>query len=303
MRNRSCLAPLAVSTLAVVAACTDENQLIPVMDGTFVAPVADFDPALDAALWDDGVQSTVVVAQAVAQTSAVVVTPTPALPRPLGPLFASMGVSIPSSCVPAVAFVDNDHDGIPATYTATFNCIGTSRVTGRVSITDSNDNSPLGGLTVTFDNFIIAPTTTVPSGRTFNGTLALTPQGGLSFKVTQDLTTTFPSQDPSTPNLQGQYASKETAIYTGESASDPFAAGTAVLDGSGNLAATFNGNQEKRDIARSTKTSLHWNRACRTQIPSSPGYDSGTLQYAIDGDGKLLLVYSGCTEPTRAVTQ
>ena len=102
--------------------------------------MAAFDPVLDAAMWDDTSYDAVVVTPVVAQVTAVPTTPR--LPRPVGPLLASFGAVIPSSCIPAVTFTDVDQDGIPASYDATFNCVGvpagTSRVTGRVTIADND---------------------------------------------------------------------------------------------------------------------------------------------------------------------
>jgi hypothetical protein len=299
---------VGVPLLAVLASCTNEPVFVPVVDGTFVVPVAEFDPALDAALWDDTVYDSIVVKTVVAQVTAV---PSVArLPRPLGALFASLGAVVPSSCIPLVSFADADADGIPASYDATFNCLGvpagTARVTGRVAITDTNDASPTGGLTVTFSSFVIAIGTTSGAvvARTLNGKISLAPTLGGKFFVQQDLTTTFPSADPSTPQLLDVYVSKETATYTPDAGTtDPFSSGTANLDGDGQFTATFNGDQKTKDIARSTNPNLHWNRSCRTQFHGSSGYDSGTLIYDIDGPGKLALLFSGCVTPTQVTNQ
>src|SRR5262249_2298922 len=154
-----------------------------------------------------------------------------------------------------VAFTDNDQDGIPLFYSATFNCMGSTRVTGRVAIADANDDSPTGGLTVTFSNFLVGTVSTsgLVLARTFNGSMGLTPNSNGTFAVQQDLTITFPSADPATPLLLSTYESKENATYTPEpGAADPFSSGTAHLDGSGNMTATFNGKQENRGISRSS---------------------------------------------------
>jgi len=307
MRQRSWLGALGVLFLASFGACTNEPVFnAAVIDGNFVAPVADFDPVLDAAMWDDTSYDAVVVTTAVAQVTAV-----PAanrLPRPIGPLLASFGAVIPSSCIPAVTFTDGDQDGIPASYTATFNCLGvpagTSRVTGRVTITDNDDSSATAGLTVAFSSFVIAAATSggVVVGRTFEGTMALAPGPGGTFTVTQNLTTTFPSADVSTVQLLDTYVSQENASYTPDpGAVDPFSSGTVNLGGTGKLTATFNGDQQHKDISRSSNPLLHWNSACRTQVKGSIGYDSGTLIYSIGGDGKLDLLFSGCVAPVRAV--
>jgi hypothetical protein len=306
MRRRSWLDAVGALSLAAIGACTNEPVFTPVVTGDFVAPVAAFDPVIDAAMWDDTNYDTVAVTTVVAQVAAVPASPR--LPRPLGALFTSLGAVVPSSCVPAVTFVDNDQDGIPASYTATFNCPGgtanTARVTGRVSITDLNDNSPTGGLTVTFNSFVIS--VTVAAGavvpRTFDGTVTLTP-GANVFNVVQNLTTIVPSADPATPQLLDTYVSTETATYTPDPGlADPFSSGTAALDGSGKFTATFNGDNTTKDITRSTDPNLHWNRSCRTTVRGSIGYDAGTLSYKFD-DSKRVLLFSGCGAPVEAISQ
>jgi len=308
MRQGSWLGRTGVLLLTGLASCANEPVFAVVMDGTFVAPVADFDPALDAALWDDTVDDSAVLASVVAEGA--VVSTSHLLPRPLGPLLASLGAVVPASCIPAVTFIDSDGDGIPASYSATFNCVGvpagTSRVTGRIAIVDTDDTSKTGGVTVTFNSFVIAPVTSngVFVSRTLNGTIALVPGPGGTFQAQQDLTITLPSADPSTPQLQDVYVSEETATYTPEAgAPDPFSSGTVNLGGNGKFTATFNGDQKTKNISRSTKPSLHSNRSCRTQFRGSSGYDAGTLIYSIEDDGKLELIYSGCVAPTRASVQ
>jgi hypothetical protein len=307
MRRRSWLDAVGALSLTAIAACTNEPVFTPVVTGDFVAPVTAFDPAIDAALWDDTNYNTVVVTTAVAQVAAV---PTsPVLPRPLGSLFAALGAVVPRSCLPQVTFVDADQDGIPASYAESFNCTGspagTARVTGRVSITDTNDNSPTGGLTVTFNSFVIAVTGAagVVTARNFDGTISLAPSGNNAFSVVQNLTTIVPSADPATPQLLDTYVSKETATYVADPGiSDPFASGTAALDGTGKFTATFNGDNKTEDITRSTDPNLHWNRSCRTTAPGTFGYDAGTLSYKFS-DSKRVLLFSGCGAPVQAISQ
>ena len=168
----------------------------------------------------------------------------------------------------------------------------------------TTDSSATGGLTVTFSSFVIAVGTSAGGvGRTLNGTMALVPGPNGTFTATQNLTTTFPSADPSTVGALDTYVSKETATYTPTSAVDPFSSGTANLGGSGKLTATFNGDKQDKDVSRSSNPLLHWNRSCRTQFKGSIGYDSGTLIYSIGGDGKLDLLFSGCVAPVQAVAK
>ena len=163
-----------------------------------------------------------------------------------------------------MTFTDADQDGIPLSYDATFNCVGvpagTSRVTGRVTIADNDDSSATAGLTVTFSSFVIAVGTSAGAvGRTLDGTMALVPGPNGTFTATQNLTTTFPSTDPSTVGALDVYVSKETATYTPTSAADPFSSGTVNLGGSGKLTATFNGDKQNKDVSRSSNPVLHSN--------------------------------------------
>jgi len=310
---------MAASLFCVVVGCSSDESGVTTTNGTYVAPVADFDVTSDSALWYDGAYDPVtgvVIAQ---------ITPTPGdggivdgglfdggtlssrLPRPLSGLFSAWRVIIPASCVPAMSIVDNDQDGIPASYNAAFNCanqtVGTRTVsvTSTVLVADADDSLKPSGFTVTFSNFTVSTSDSgVSRVRTLNGTASLTPTGVGSFQSATNLTIVFNFADPNGAASQGTYTQMGQGTYTADpsAGTDVFASGMVNLLGTGTLNRSFNGSQQSRTVTRSTNPQLHWNRSCRAQNPDSFGYDSGTLVYQDNQGSKVQLQFNGCGAPT-----
>jgi hypothetical protein len=285
-----------------------------------MAPVADYDTNLDAMMWDtalyDPILIGIVVAQLTPSDSGIVdaavevdagVPPvTATIPRPLGALLAAWGARVIASCVPTVQFTDNDMDGIPLTYSATYNCSNlvsgtrTTTVTGSVIITDADDTNPLGGMAMVFSNFVV--NTAITNGdsrsRTLNGSISMLPSGA-TFVTNRNLSLAFDFLDKSGNRATGTHVMAEQAIYTPDAGlTNPFASGTVNLTGQGTLSRAFQGVNESRIVTRATNPLLHWNRSCRAQDPTNSGFDAGTLIYTDDKGGIFRLVYSGCGSPT-----
>jgi hypothetical protein len=234
------------------------------------------------------------------------------LPGPFASLLSKWGARIQQSCPPMVDFKDDDGDGIPASYEATFECTDqrstdrTTTLTGDLKIEDADDEAPNAGFTVTYDNLVVkvvANDGTIRS-RALNGTSTIMPTGNGSYQVSNDLAIAFVTLDAGQPQIQGSIVSKEGATYTPDAnvnMADPFASGIVDLTGSVVLDRTFQGTQVTRDVTRSTNPKLHWNRDCRRQNPNLDGFDSGTLVYQDTSGGALQLQYNGCAAPT--VTQ
>jgi hypothetical protein len=309
----------AAALLVAAAGCGSDNPDVVATSGAFVAPLADFDWAYDYSLWYNGLYDPftgVFVAQiypgdaattvdAGVAVDAGAVVPTRTLPRPLSGIFAAWRVLVTTSCIPSTPFVDNDQDGVPASYTATFNCpnqvVGdrTSTVTGTVSIADADDNSKNSGFTITFTNFNV---TTIVGGRTrsrtVNGTAILTPVGG-TFQGATNLTTVFDLTDSNGDRAQGTYAAVEQGTYTPDASAgvDLFASGTVNLLGTGMLSRVVNGVTQTRTVTRQTNPQLHWNRGCKAQNADSLGYDAGTLLYQDNQGSELQMQFNGCGNP------
>lgn len=320
---------MALALLAGAAACSsDDNAVVtttPAYSTYYAYPVYDTTAALDYATWDYGYYDTfylyLLAAQVTPGEGGVVegglpegglldgsIPPAVRLPRPLGALLSGWGAKVRADCLPVVNIVDNDGDGIPASYDATFNCVNqqssdrTTNVTGTVSVVDTDDTSPTAGLTITFTNFVVsvAQTNGVNRSRTLNGTSKLAPSTGNSFLATRNMTIAFDFSDPNQQSVQGTDTSQAVATYTpdADAGGDPFASGTVNVTGTDVLARNFQGTNTSRQITRSSNPALHWNRSCRTQDPNSSGYDAGTLIYQDSTGGSLRLTFSGCGAPT-----
>jgi hypothetical protein len=308
----------AAALLVTAAGCGSDDPEVVATNDAFVAPLADFDWTYDYAMWYDGFYDPftgVFVAQvtpgdAGATTDAGapdggVAVPTKTLPRPLTGIFGAWRVLVTANCMPATPFVDNDGDGVPASYTATFNCpnqvVGTqtSTVTGTVSIADTDDNSKASGFTITYTNFTV---TTVIGGRTrtrtTNGTSILTPVGG-TFQATHNLTVQYNLVDSNGKQAQGTWQTMGQGTYTPDASAgtDTFASGSVNLTGTGQLTRVISGVTQTRTVTRQTNPVLHWNRICKTQNPDSLGYDGGTLLYQDNQGSQLQLVFNGCSNP------
>ena len=60
---------LTASVLAVFAACSSDEGAVVTSPGTYMAPVADYDTALDAAMWDSAVYDPILIGIVVAQVT------------------------------------------------------------------------------------------------------------------------------------------------------------------------------------------------------------------------------------------
>lgn len=322
MRFKSSLALTA--SLAIIAACSSDEGAVVTSTGSFVAPVADYDTAVDAAMWDSALYDPILIGIVIAQVTptdaavaldgaiedagiedAGVVVNTRRIPRPLSALLATWGARVASDCVPMTPFVDNDQDGIPLAYTATYNCVNqvsgvrTTTVTGVVSITDADDSSAVGGMFIVFNNFVV--NTAISNGdvrlRTLNGSVSMLPSAG-TFVTSRNLSLAFDFSDHAGNRAQGTHVMSEQATYTPDAGlTDVFASGTVVLSGQGTMMRVFQGVNQSRVVTRTTSPSLHWNRNCRAQDPLQTGFDSGVLLYSDDQGGKFTVTYSGCGSP------
>jgi hypothetical protein len=228
------------------------------------------------------------------------------LPRSLGALLSAWGARIRQDCPPMTQFVDNDGDGIPASYNATFNCQNetfgdrVTTVTGSVTVSDSSDSSVTAGLLITFTDFLVNVVKSDGSdrSRTLNGTVTFAPSDDGTYQGTHDLTIAFSFADPGQSPVQGTFVSHGTAVYTPDAgATDPFAAGMVDLSGQGTLTDNFSGLSTAHMITRSTNPPLHWNRSCRTSNANAIGFDSGTIVYSADNGNTLHVAFNGCSTP------
>lgn len=230
------------------------------------------------------------------------------LPRPLGALLSAWGARIHQDCPPTTQFVDADGDGIPASYNATFNCTNQiagdriSAVTGTVTIADSNDGSPTGGLSMTFTGFFVSVVDNAAGttrARTLDGTASFAPTTGGKFQGTHDLTIAFSFSDPGQTAVQGKFTGQGTAGYTPDApgSADAFAGGTVELGGQGTLTDNFMGATGPHAITHSTNPPLHWSQNCRTNTPDAAGFDAGALVFKDDVGGTLQLQFTGCRAP------
>ena len=309
------------SVMAMMAACSSDDAEVVTSDGTYVAPVYDYDYATDAALLDTGVYDPAlfyaVIAQVYPGDAAIdveipdggVVSTSRKFPRPLAGLLSRWGVQVTAACAPTTAFDDVDQDGIPASYTATFNCANqvngsrTTNLTGAITIADTDDNSAVAGATITFNN--LAASVAISGGdsrsRTLNGTITMAPSG-TAFQINRDTTVAFDFSDSSGKKAQGTHVMVAQATYTPDNAADVFAAGTFNLTGQGTLTRNFQGANQSRVVTRTTNPALHWNRACRSQNVAAAGFDAGTLIYSDDRGGKLQATWNGCGSPSISTT-
>jgi hypothetical protein len=320
------LRAMVPSLVALVGACSsDENATTVATNATYVAPVADFGITAETALWYDGVYDPlagIVIAQVTPTTGdAGIVVDGGALdagaldraaiaklfPRPISGLLAVWRAVVRADCVPMVPSVDNDQDGVPASYNATFNCsaltVGnrTSSVTGTVAITDTDDSAKLSGFSVTFTNFTVATTVAGRSRtRTLNGTATLAPATPSTFQSTTDLSVAFDFADPGAAHTLGTCSTKGQGTYMADPTvgTDVFAGGTVTFSGASTLSRTIAGASQSRPVARQTNSPLHWNRGCFAQNADSLGYDSGTLVYQDDRGSRVEVRFNGCGSPT-----
>jgi hypothetical protein len=288
MRDEWTLGLIAVAA-AVTPACTSQtNQNIAISAGGFAGPILDYDLALDAAMWDDTSENPI--------------------PRPLGALLDSWAAVVDPTCIPNVPFVDADQDRVPATYSATFNCVNqmsaggrVTNVTGGVTITDGDDHSNVSGYSIAFDDFVVS--VSIPGSlrsRTLTGTIAMVPVAG-AYHTTRDLTVVFNQSDnPNGLSIMGTNIMSEAADFTPTPRqADPFASGDVILSGQSNLTRNFQGTTTTRTVTRTTNPILHWNGACRAADPTVPGFDSGMVSYSDNVGGSVEVTFNGgCVNPT-----
>ena len=289
MRNSMMSQKLSLSAIVLASACSnDDSAVVTTPAGTnYVVPLADFEYRPNAA-WDDGFYDPALVAELVGQVvpttdgglltdggfaaDSGVLPTTSQFPHPIGSLLALWGVVVNLSCAPTVASADNDQDGIPAAYSATFSCSKacvagdrTSSVTGAVTITNADDNSTTAGLTVTYSNFVVSVVRTngINRSRTLNGTVSLAPTGSGAFRNLQEPHDEFRLRRFGRQSSAGTYVSTAQATYSPEAGvSNPFSRGTVTFSGQGTLSRNFGGANLSRVVTRTTNPPLHWNRGC-----------------------------------------
>src|SRR5260370_6614739 len=316
MRYSSVLGKSFVGVALSLAACSSNGS---VSTTGYVAPVPYATVGMDYGMWDYGYYDPFYIYSVVGQivqggdsgsldggaSEASTPLPPSRVPRPLGALLSAWGARIKSDCIPETEFVDEDADGIPASYSATFNCTNqmsgdrTTTLTGTVTVSDANDSSRTAGLSMQFTNYVVvvAKTDGTSSSRTLNGSLAFLPANGNTFQGTSDVGIVFELVEPNQVRPVGDITGMATAIYAPDASADPFAKGVVQFSGTQVLNRDYQGANLSRRVTRSTSPSIHWNRGCRTEDPSSAGYDSGTLVYQDDAGSSLRLDYSGCGAP------
>jgi hypothetical protein len=325
MRYRSLLGTI-VLVLSMGGACSSDEVATVPYDTTYVAPVIDYDTAAESALWYDAYYDPFtgyVVAQVVAGSDDAGSGADGSaeggaeagldaggasgkrFPRPLSGLLGAWHAVLRADCVPMVASDDNDHDGVPASYTAVFNCpnqtVGdrTSSVTGSIAISDDDDNAKNSGFKVTFTDFTV---TTMVNGRfrmrTLNGTAMLMPLDGGAFESITNLTLAFDFSDQDSAHLRGTYTTMGKGTYTPDSSNDIFASGTVMFSGTATLTRMTDDASQSRTVTRQTQPQLHWNRDCRKQNPDAAGFDAGTLVYRDEQGSTVQLQFNGCGSPT-----
>lgn len=213
------------------------------------------------------------------------------LPRPLTKLLGQtpetdLGVLQSEECVTEGGnTTDADNDGIPVSATYTIDCdysdpsYGSLKLTGSFTFSDKDDNDPLSGYTAEvsdYDYTFSADGTNV----TFSMDLAI------DLTVTADSYTAdyTLNYDLSSAEGSGSLSYDYSLTYRPADASDPFAAGTFVVDGS----LDFESGGERYSLTVETTPELLYSSSCDSS------FVGGSARYE-DSEGNALTVsYSGC---------
>lgn len=230
------------------------------------------------------------------------------VPRPLDTLLRTWGAIVDGTCVTSGAIVDDDGDGVPASWKGSFGCSNvpagsqTSTVTGDVTIQDADDTASDSGFVVAFQSFLVDVVRSDGFGRsrTLTGAAYLIPSGSppASYTVHQRLNIAFTLVQPTKADLFASYASDTQALYEPDpvvASSAPFSFGTLTLAGASSVVIGGAGYPQ----TRTSDPPLHWNRGCRAQSPPGVGFDSGAIVYsnaATGNEASVRIAFDGCLD-------
>ncbi|AKU98642.1 hypothetical protein AKJ09_05306 [Labilithrix luteola] len=227
------------------------------------------------------------------------------VPRPLDTLLRTWGAIVDATCVSGDDIVDDDGDGVPASWSASFGCTNvpagsqTSTVTGGVTIQDTDDTSSDSGFVVGFQSFLVDVVRSDGFGRsrTLTGRAYLVASGSppASYTVRQRLNIVFTLVQPTKADLNASYASDTQALYVPDPlvlSTTPFSLGTLTLSGASSVVIGGAGYP----LSRTSDPPLHWNRGCRMQSPPGLGFDSGALVYSNVNGANVRIQFDGCVD-------
>lgn len=307
--TRSAIVPFVVLAASAIAigGCDDEvsSGTSPAVTGTpaqeAAAEAGYSSVAMDTAMLDDGSYADDGGGFWVYATAAE-----RPFPRPVDALLRSWGALVGASCVTAASVqgsvLDEDRDGVPASWDGTFRCSGQilqSRmvsVSGRVVVEDASDADARSGFTVSYDAFAVRvqDESGLTRSRTLNGAVTLEARGG-DFLITQKVENVLRIERPASPSVEATYSGPITAVYTPDAsvaADDPFAVGAVVVGGR----ATLEESGLFYAMDRAADPSLHWNRGCRGASPAGVGYDEGAFQIASTGGLRARVEFRSCSD-------
>ncbi len=188
--------------------------------------------------------------------------------------------------------VDNDGDGWYATSTATYNCTqaygssgGTITISGSMTEQDKNDNDPTSGTKATIKDLTIKTDDGAGnvSSIVYNLSWDLTKQSSTNYALAFDVKLQLDDSSSGTVVFEV----KGNPTYTGDSAADPFAAGTFTFDGS----VVYQDSNARYELTRKS-TGVHYSDSC------SSVFDSGTVNYADNQGDTMKITYNGCGSET-----
>lgn len=203
--------------------------------------------------------------------------------------------------------VDADDDGVPANATTTYDCIYTGpggisySLNGTITLQDTNDNQPYSGYSVTFDNFRSRVSSNNRSvERTLQGSYSIDKQDATLFKISKNYTHTV-TKTVANNTYTGSLIFDVSKTYApdNDGNSNPWDAGTIMVDKANPGSATWTRNNNTRSLIWYTDPSLHWNRAaCQNPLGRLMNFDSGAKVFVYTNPAgeksTLRIEFSGC---------
>jgi hypothetical protein len=238
-------------------------------------------------------------------------------PRPLLKLTRAWGVELPPSCVSSSSKgEDADGDGIPVRSEVSLSCEQTEpggrlvKLSGRVSVTDTDDHAAGSGFEMTFEQLTV--TTVEQSGvgleRVLDGSLRVAlrgtpPDASNGYELAHELVFVLTSLrgEAAVARIRYSLEGGSSFVPDAEVASvDPWAAG--VIDGldhetlsSGEVGVESWARGSEHSWTLATDPVLHWRRSC-AGAPGKLGYDGGAVLLTDDAGSSLRVVYRGCND-------
>ncbi|MCC6521876.1 MAG: hypothetical protein IT373_04380 [Polyangiaceae bacterium] len=230
-------------------------------------------------------------------------------PRVLVNLLRSWESMVSSDCVEMTPYVDEDADGIPATFTATFDCAQaadggrTITVTGSIDISDASDaeeGAARDGFDIVFRELRTGKLLPAVAGeglasrrlehaRVINGKVAVRSVESRLFEANVSSILALRHEDDT--GILGQSLTWLAGQYdTDASASDPMDVGWLEYHAVGS--ATW--LDETWMLWRETDPTLRWRRQCRELYPGVSGFSAGALVVHDDAGNLLRLEHGGC---------